>query len=158
MLIRFYTPHPPPPPPPSTKSTIVQNGWHWFVRFVVHPSCIMRTNFGQIPVIWFKWQFALKLFSIKIVSKCRCDTESRVRVHTSFFYNKRTKMALYWSPDYQIGFESIGFSVEEKKFNKDFQDGGHLGFPIRKIIATFDLQVTSILPMKFHVNWRFDSV
>ena len=54
-------------------------------------------------------------------------------------------MALYRSPD---KFESIGLSVQ-KKFNIDFQDGGHLGFPIRRILATADLQVTSILPMKF---------
>ena len=30
-------------------------------------------------------------------------------------------------------FESIGLSVHEKKLNTDFQDGGHLGFPIRAI-------------------------
>ena len=63
-------------------------------------------------------------------------------------------MALYCSPDYQTSNESIGLSVQEKKLNVDFQDGGHLGFPIRTIlyIATFDLQVTSILPMKFPVK------
>ena len=33
-------------------------------------------------------------------------------------------------------------SVQEKKFNINFQDGGHLGFPIRMILATFDPQVT----------------
>ena len=66
-------------------------------------------------------------------------------------------MALYRSPDYQTSFESIGLSVEEKNFNIDFQDGGHLGFPIRIILATFDLQVTSLLPMKFQVNWPFAS-
>ena len=32
-------------------------------------------------------------------------------------------MALYGSPDYQMSFESIGFSVQEKKFDIDFQDG-----------------------------------
>ena len=31
------------------------------------------------------------------------------------------------------------------KFNKHKQDGGHPGFPIRMILATVDLQVTSIL-------------
>ena len=39
----------------------------------------------------------------------------------------------------------------------DFQDGdhgGHLGFPIRTILATFDLQVTPMLPTKFRVNWH----
>ena len=40
-------------------------------------------------------------------------------------------MALYRSPDYQTGFQSAGLSVLEKKFNTDFQDGGHFGFPIR---------------------------
>ena len=33
------------------------------------------------------------------------------------------------------------------KYNKHKKDGSHLGFPIRMILATVDLQVTSILPM-----------
>ena len=33
------------------------------------------------------------------------------------------------------------------KYNKHKQDGSHLGFPIRMILATVDLQVTSILPI-----------
>ena len=47
-------------------------------------------------------------------------------------------------------------SGEVKK--KDFQDGhygGHLGFPIRTILANVDLQVTLILPIKFQVSGRF---
>ena len=36
-----------------------------------------------------------------------------------------------------------------EKFNIGFQDGGQLGFPIRTILATYDLQITSIVPMKF---------
>ena len=55
-------------------------------------------------------------------------------------------MALYRSPD---KFESVGLSDHKKKFNIDFQDGGQLGYPIRTILASFDLQVTLILPMKF---------
>ena len=35
------------------------------------------------------------------------------------------------------------------KYNKHKQDGSHLGFPIRMILATVDLQVTSIRPMNF---------
>ena len=70
--------------------------------------------------------------------------------------NKMAKMALYRSPDYKTSFESVGLSDQEK-FNIDFQDGGHLGFPIRMILATFDLQVTFIFPMKFRVNWPFGS-
>ena len=46
-------------------------------------------------------------------------------------------MALYSSPDDQTSFESVGLSVQEKKFNIDFQDDVHLGFPIRTILATF---------------------
>ena len=49
-------------------------------------------------------------------------------------------------------------SGEEAK--KDFQDGGHgghLGFPISTILATFDLQVTPMLRSKFGVNWPFGS-
>ena len=66
-------------------------------------------------------------------------------------------MALYSSPDYQTSFESTDLSVLEMNFNTDFQDGSHLGFPIRMILASFDLQVTSILPMKFQVIWHFGS-
>ena len=66
-------------------------------------------------------------------------------------------MALYCSPDYQTSFKSISLSLQEKNFNIDFQDGGHLRFPIRTILASFDPQVTSILPMKFRVIWPFGS-
>ena len=43
----------------------------------------------------------------------------------------------------------------EKQLNIDFHDGshgGHLGFLIRTILATFDLQVTLMLPTKFRVE------
>ena len=51
-------------------------------------------------------------------------------------------------------------SVQEKNRKIDFQDGrhgDHLGFPIRTILAIFDLQVTSILYTMFRVNWPFGS-
>ena len=53
--------------------------------------------------------------------------------------------------------ESIGLSAQEKKRKIDFQDGdhgGHLGFLIGTILATFDLQVTPMLPTRFQVNWH----
>ena len=50
--------------------------------------------------------------------------------------------------------ESIGLLVQEKKRKIDFQDGGHLGFPIGTILATFDLQVTPMLPSKFGLWFR----
>ena len=51
--------------------------------------------------------------------------------------------------------------VQEKKFKIDFEDGhhfedshhgGHLGYLTGTILATFDLEVTLILPTKFQVN------
>ena len=45
----------------------------------------------------------------------------------------------------------FGSGEEAKKI--DFQDGGHLGFPIGMILAIFDLQVTLMLPTKYRVNW-----
>ena len=67
-------------------------------------------------------------------------------------------MALYCSPDYQTIFQSIGLSIQEKKFNIGFQYGGHgaqLGFTVRTNLAIFYLPITSILPMKFGVKWPF---
>ena len=37
------------------------------------------------------------------------------------------------------------------KYDKHKQDGGHLRFPIRTILATVDLQVTSILPIQMYM-------
>ena len=63
---------------------------------------------------------------------------------------------IYKSPRCFLGsLESTGLSVQEKKRKIDFEDGGHLGFPIGTILAIFDLQVTLMLPSKFGVNWPF---
>ena len=57
----------------------------------------------------------------------------------------------------------LGLGVEAKNiFSRwppcqDGRQGGHLGFPIGTILATFDLQVTLMLPSKFGVNWPFGS-
>ena len=40
----------------------------------------------------------------------------------------------------------------------DFQDGGHLAFLTRTISAIFDLQVILMLPTRFQVNRRKQSV
>ena len=65
---------------------------------------------------------------------------------------------IYKSPQcFLASLQSIGLSVQEKKRKIDFQDGGHLGFPIGLILAVFDLQVTPMLPSKFGVNWPFGS-
>ena len=57
-------------------------------------------------------------------------------------------------------FESIVLSVQEKKQYIDFQDGHHsgdLGFPIGKILAIFNLQITPKRPSQVEVNWPFGS-
>ena len=52
-------------------------------------------------------------------------------------------LLIYKSPwCFLASLESIGLSVQEKKRKIDFQDGGHLVFPIGTILAIFDLQVT----------------
>ena len=57
-------------------------------------------------------------------------------------------MALYHSPDYLTSFKSTGLSNQEK-FNIGFHDGSHHRFPIRMILATFDLQVAYKSPLYF---------
>ena len=52
------------------------------------------------------------------------------------------------------------FGSRIRRVKIDFQDachGRHLGFPIGRILAIFDLQVTPMLPTKFRVNWPFES-
>ena len=51
----------------------------------------------------------------------------------------------------------FGTGEAKKKQKTDFQDGGHLGFPIETIQAIFEQQVTPMLPTKFQVNWLFGS-
>ena len=51
----------------------------------------------------------------------------------------------------------LGLGEEAKKDFQNGHHGGHLGYPISRILAIFDLQVTLILPTKFGVNWPFGS-
>ena len=65
--------------------------------------------------------------------------------------NKRAKMDLYCSPDYQtfqVNWSSGSREEVQYRFSK-CSHGDHLGFPIKRLLAIFDLQVTLILPMKF---------
>ena len=48
--------------------------------------------------------------------------------------------------------------MEEVKIDvQEGRRGGYLGLPIRTILATFDLQITLILPTKFRVSWALCS-
>ena len=44
---------------------------------------------------------------------------------------------LHVAPILPTKLESIGLSVQEKKYKTDFQDGNHLGFPIGMILPIF---------------------
>ena len=69
----------------------------------------------------------------------------------SYFYFLSTSHPLCFLQS----FKSVGLSVQEKQqFTTDYEDGGHLGFSIRTILA---LQVTPMLPTKFQVSWPFNS-
>ena len=49
---------------------------------------------------------------------------------------------------------------KKKKKKKEFYEcdhGGHLGLPVGTILAIFYLQVTPMLPTKFHINLPFGS-
>ena len=69
------------------------------------------------------------------------------------FHSERFMLLfIYKSPRFFLpSFMSIVLSVQKWKI--DFQDGGHLGFPIRTTLAIYDLQVTPMLPTKFQVSW-----
>ena len=77
------------------------------------------------------------------------------------YISDRNDFSYFWStshpPCFLPSFELTGLLVQEKKRKIDFQDSGHLGFPIGMILAIFALQVTPMLPTKFWVNWPFGS-
>ena len=93
--------------------------------------------------------------------------------------NSPSEFLIYNSPRcFRRSFKSIGLSVQEKKRKIEVQVGGHcyfgsvkeakttfhngghgryLEFSIGIILTIFILQVTSMLPTKFQVSWRFAS-
>ena len=75
----------------------------------------------------------------------------------AIFYLKITPML---PTEFQVNrLFSSGQKTKKKKKKEEFQGdhSGHLGFPIRTILAFFDLQVTRILLTEFQVNWPFGS-
>ena len=64
------------------------------------------------------------------------------------------------NPDasYQVS-SQVAFGFRRRSEKKIFKmaNGGHLGFPISMILATFYLQVTLMHPTKFGVNRPFGS-
>ena len=84
---------------------------------------------------------------------------SRFRPLRPSWISDRNDFSYFWFTIYPR-FTLIGLSVQEEKRKIDFKDGGHgghLGFPIEIISATFDQQVTPMLHTKFQFNWSFGS-
>ena len=116
-----------------------------------------------------------KLIGLLVQEKTWKNISSRWRPS---WISDRNDFSYFWSTShpyafYQV-FKSTGLSVQEKKqkivfqdsdhlgvllkkLKIDFKDGGYPGFPIGTILAIFYLQVTSMLPTKFQVNWPFKS-
>ena len=78
-----------------------------------------------------------------------------------FCWNDFSSFFTYQSPQcFLPSLKSVGLSVQEKKWKTYFQDNrhdGHLWFPIKMILAVFDLPVTPMFPTKFQVSWTFGS-
>ena len=109
-------------------------------------SILAIINLQVTPILpikfWVNWPFFQEKFKIDF-------QDSNWQPSWILDQNSLSYFSIYMSPWYVLpSFESIGISVQEK-FKTDLQDGSHLGFPIGKILATFDLQVTLIPPTKF---------
>ena len=101
-----------------------------------------------VTFFFFFLHTVVAISQVYMYTKCSCQPNAYreylpKNVYQVYLSNKRAKMALYCSPDYQTSFESVGLSVQEKKFNIDFQDGSHLGFPIRIILALLTYKSSS---------------
>ena len=105
----------------------------------------LRLFIGTILAI-FDPQFP-RYFLPSFESYCLSVQEMKGNIYSDFFFFLFfiCKLPRCFIPS----FESIGLSVQEKKRKIYFQDGGHLGFLIRKTLAIFYLQVTLMLPTKF---------
>ena len=77
--------------------------------------------------------------------------------HIQLGFPIRTVLAIFNLQVTPISFESACLSVQEKKRKINFQDGGHLRFPISTILAPFDLQNAPIFPTMFRVSWPISS-
>ena len=75
----------------------------------------------------------------------------------------RHSFSYFWSishpnASYQVWSQlALRFRSRSEKYFQDGSHDGHLGLPIGRILAIFDLQVPLMLPSKFGVNWPFSS-
>ena len=53
--------------------------------------------------------------------------------------------------------KDFSYVCSSSHLNASYQVGCHLGFPMGKVLAIFDLQIIPMLSTKFQVNWPFGS-
>ena len=104
------------------------------------PSWISDWNDFSYFFIYKSSQCFLLIFGVDWLLCLREESKNRFSRWPPLFF-------IYKSPrHFPPSLESTGLSVQEKKHKIDFQDGGHLGFPIGTILAIFVLQVNPMLP------------
>ena len=83
---------------------------------------------------------------------------SRWRPWQPSWISDRNNFSYFWSTShpnasYQVS-SQLAFRCRKRSEKYIFKmDGGHLWFPIRTILAIFDLQVTLMHPTKFRIKW-----
>ena len=83
---------------------------------------------------------------------------SRWRPWQPSWISDRNNFSYFWSTShpnasYQVS-SQLAFRCRRRSEKYIFKmDGGHLWFPIRTILAIFDLQVTLMHPTKFRIKW-----
>ena len=117
----------------------------WFSYFYLQVALILPTRFRV------NWPFRSgEENNFKGGAKA-VILDFRLKWYLLFFF-------IYKSPRYLLtSFESVGFPFRwriQNSFSR-WRLWGQLGFSIWKILASFYLQVISILLMKFRVNWPF---
>ena len=88
-----------------------------------------------------RWPCIARLITRQVSSQLTFGSREGVQ-YTS--YQVSSQLAFCLGEEVQIVFQ-------------DGSHGGHLGFPIRTVLAIFDLQVILILPTQFQVNWPLAS-
>ena len=131
-------------------------------------SCIWSTSLYdasyQVKVSWLSGSAdkAKNRFSSWPLWQASWISDRTILVIFSLWFTPRlpTKFRVNWL--FRLGKEATTTTKKKKKKKKKkrftrLHDGGHsglFGFPIRMLLAIFDIQMTLMLPTKFQVDWR----
>ena len=127
-----------------------RSGQFWLL--LIYVASTLLTKSILLTKFWVNWPFGSEEVQNRFL-KWQSWCQSGICDCNDFSYIFIYRMSKHFLPN----FESFGLLIWEKRHKTDFQDGAHLGFPNRTILAIFYLQVARILPTKFWVNWPFGS-